>query len=57
LEGGYHLEGLRQSVRAVLQESTGRSLLTPEETREDGRPDLPVVQRVWSVQKNFWNRD
>jgi acetoin utilization deacetylase AcuC-like enzyme len=57
LEGGYHLEGLRQSVRAVLQELTGRSLLTPEETRGDGRPDLPVVQRVWSVQKNFWNRD
>jgi acetoin utilization deacetylase AcuC-like enzyme len=57
LEGGYHLEGLRQSVRAVLQELTGRSLLTPEETREDGRPDLPVVQRVWSVQGNYWKRD
>jgi acetoin utilization deacetylase AcuC-like enzyme len=57
LEGGYHLEGLRQSVRAVLQELTGRSLLTPEENREDGRSDLPVVQRVWSVQKNYWKRD
>jgi acetoin utilization deacetylase AcuC-like enzyme len=56
LEGGYHLEGLRQSVRAVLQELTGHSLLSSEETRRDSRPDLPVVQRVWSVQKNFWKR-
>ncbi|MBI5583998.1 MAG: histone deacetylase [Deltaproteobacteria bacterium] len=56
LEGGYHLEGLRQSVRAVLQELTGPSLLTPEETQRDCRPDLPIVQRVWSVQQNYWKR-
>jgi acetoin utilization deacetylase AcuC-like enzyme len=56
LEGGYHLEGLRQSVRAVLKELSGHSLLTLEETREDNRPDLPVVQRVWSVQQKYWKR-
>ena len=57
LEGGYHLEGLRQSVQAVLKELSGQSLLTPEERQPDRRPDLAVVQKVWSVQKKYWKRD
>jgi acetoin utilization deacetylase AcuC-like enzyme len=56
LEGGYHLEGLRQSVRAVLKELSGHSLLTLEEARGDNRPDLPVVQRVWAMQQKYWKR-
>lgn len=57
LEGGYHLEGLRLSVLAVIDELMGNSILGPEERQPDGRPDLAVVDKVWSIQKNYWKKD
>jgi acetoin utilization deacetylase AcuC-like enzyme len=54
LEGGYHLNGLRQSVLAVLRELQGASVLTPEETEPDSRADLAVVRQVWNVQQPYW---
>jgi acetoin utilization deacetylase AcuC-like enzyme len=57
LEGGYHLEGLNLSVRAVLKELLGESLLTAQEQRLDQRETLTVVERIWSVQKHFWKRN
>jgi acetoin utilization deacetylase AcuC-like enzyme len=56
LEGGYHLDGLRLSVRAVLKELLGETILSPEDLRPDSRTDLPIVGRAWSVQENFWKR-
>ena len=56
LEGGYHLDGLRQSVLAVLRELQGDSVLTPEETASDRRTDLPIVRQVWKVQQHYWKR-
>jgi acetoin utilization deacetylase AcuC-like enzyme len=57
LEGGYHLEGLSLSVKAVLKELMGESFLSPEEQQPDTRPDLKIVQRVWAIQNNYWKRD
>ena len=57
LEGGYHLEGLRLSVFAVLKELLGETVLSAKEQLPDSRPDLPVVEKVWSIQNNFWKRD
>ncbi len=56
LEGGYHLNGLSQSVLAVLRELQGDSVLTTEETRADTRADLPIVRQVWTVQQPYWKR-
>jgi acetoin utilization deacetylase AcuC-like enzyme len=57
LEGGYHLEGLNLSVMAVLKELLGETICSSREQLPDPRPDLPIVERVWSIQKNFWKRD
>lgn len=57
LEGGYHLEGLNLSVMAVLKELLGETTLCAQDQLPDPRPDLPIVERVWSIQKNFWKRD
>jgi acetoin utilization deacetylase AcuC-like enzyme len=57
LEGGYHLEGLHLSVMAVLKELLGETILSSREQLPDPRPDLPIVEKVWSIQKNFWKRD
>jgi acetoin utilization deacetylase AcuC-like enzyme len=54
LEGGYHLNGLRQSVLAVLRELQGKSVLTPEETEPDSREDLAIVRQVWNIQRCYW---
>ncbi|MGA3084301.1 MAG: histone deacetylase [Thermodesulfobacteriota bacterium] len=56
LEGGYHPEGLHFSVLAVLKELLGETILSTREQLFDTRPDLPIVEKVWSVQKNFWER-
>ena len=56
LEGGYHLNGLSQSVLAVLRELQGDSVLTTEETRADPRADLAIVRQVWTVQQAYWKR-
>ncbi len=57
LEGGYHLDGLRQSIRAVLRELQGDSILTPEETEADNRADLAIVRQVWKIQQSYWRRN
>ena len=57
LEGGYHLEGLRLSVSAVLKELLGESILSLEHQHPDNRPDLPIVEKIWSIQKHFWKKD
>ena len=56
LEGGYHLDGLHQSVLAVLRELQGDSVLTPEETELDHRADLAIVRQVWNVHQLYWKR-
>lgn len=56
LEGGYHLNGLRESVRAVLKELVGDSILTAENLRafEKGSPP-PIVEEVIRVQRPHWS--
>jgi acetoin utilization deacetylase AcuC-like enzyme len=55
LEGGYHLEGLRQSVKAVLKELAGESPLTPSDLDAFGRGVVPgVVEEVLKVQRPYW---
>jgi acetoin utilization deacetylase AcuC-like enzyme len=58
LEGGYHLDGLRDSVRQVLKKLRGD---TPdgrrgEKLREsvDHRMIDPVIKKVKEAQKPFW---
>lgn len=57
LEGGYHLGGLTLSVMSVIKELLGETILTAEEKSADLRPSLPIVEKVWSVQQNFWKRN
>lgn len=55
LEGGYHLEGLRESVRAVLKELVGDSILTAEDLKDFEKGAVPpIVQEVIQVQKDYW---
>jgi acetoin utilization deacetylase AcuC-like enzyme len=55
LEGGYHLEGLRQSVKAVLKELAGESPLTPSDLDAFERAVVPgVVEEVLKVQRPYW---
>ncbi len=56
LEGGYHLNGLRESVRAVLKELAGESIMTADhlEGLEKGAPP-PVIEDVIRVQKPYWS--
>jgi len=55
LEGGYHLTGLRESVKAVLKELVGDSVLTPSnlEALEKGTAP-PIVDDVIQVQEPYW---
>ena len=55
LEGGYHLTGLRDSVRAVLRELTGDSILTASDIEAFENEAAPsVVDEVIKVQKPYW---
>jgi acetoin utilization deacetylase AcuC-like enzyme len=58
LEGGYHLEGLRDSVREVLKTLRGGTLdgRRSEKLREavDHRMIDPVIKKVKEAQKPFW---
>lgn len=58
LEGGYHLDGLRDSVKEVLQTMRGDILPQGrnEEIREkvDHRLIDPILKRVKEAQKPFW---
>ncbi len=55
LEGGYHLTGLTESVRAVLRELAGDSILTARnlEVLEKGVAP-PVIDDVIQVQRPYW---
>ena len=55
LEGGYNLTGLRESVKAVLKELVGDSILTADELEafEKG-PVPPIVDKVIQVQRPYW---
>ena len=55
LEGGYHLGGLRDSVKATLKELTGNSVLTgaPAEKGLSGTTER-IMEEVRNVQKEFW---
>ncbi len=54
LEGGYNLQGLRDSVKAVLLELSGLTVNRTPET-EGGGPEVEaVIQRVSAVHGRFW---
>jgi acetoin utilization deacetylase AcuC-like enzyme len=55
LEGGYHVAGQRESVKAVLKELAGESILTQGDLAllEQGTPP-PVVEEVIQVQRAYW---
>ena len=55
LEGGYHLGGLRDSVKTTLKELTGNSVLTGthEEKALSGATER-IMEEVRKVQKDFW---
>jgi acetoin utilization deacetylase AcuC-like enzyme len=52
LEGGYHPEGLRNGVRAVLQTLTGRPARVPTNAPSSDADEL--IARIVSVHKNYW---
>ena len=55
LEGGYHLAGLRESVKAVLKELVGESILTADDLEDLKRGAVPrIVQEVMKVQRAYW---
>ncbi len=58
LEGGYHLEGLRDSVRAVLKTLRGEILADGRDKSIRKRADkdmiAPVIKRVKEIQRPFW---
>ncbi len=55
LEGGYHLTGLRESVRAVLKELVGDSILTADDLEGFAKGAAPpIVQQVIQVQRPYW---
>ncbi len=55
LEGGYHVAGQRESVKAVLKELAKESVLTQDDlaSLESGTPP-PVVEEVIQVQRAYW---
>lgn len=55
LEGGYHLLGLRDSIKAVLKELSHESILQENDLasfNESNSP--PIIKEVISVQKRYW---
>lgn len=55
LEGGYHLKGLRDSVKSTLQELAGDTQLNS--TEEVGNPSATterIIDEVKGVHKTFW---
>ncbi|MBW1676395.1 MAG: histone deacetylase [Deltaproteobacteria bacterium] len=56
LEGGYHLTGLKESVRAVLMELVGDSILTAGNLEGLEKGAVPgVVDDVIQVQRPYWS--
>jgi len=56
LEGGYDLQGLRDSVKAVLKEMRGESTIEGRDWsgQENQRILAPVLEKVKSIQWNYW---
>ena len=56
LEGGYHVEGQRDSVKEVLRELAGLRVTDLEELLSQGRDDvvLKLVERVRAAHRGFW---
>jgi acetoin utilization deacetylase AcuC-like enzyme len=56
LEGGYNLEGLRDSVKAVLKELRGESTIGDRDWsgQEDKRMLTPVLEKAKSIQGKYW---
>ena len=57
LEGGYHLDGLQESVKAVLKELKGESILGQEGlSREEAKATFidPIIHRVMNTHKDTW---
>jgi acetoin utilization deacetylase AcuC-like enzyme len=55
LEGGYHLAGLRESVKAVLKELSRDSMLTDDHLASlDKTNPPPVIKEVIEIQKKYW---
>ena len=56
LEGGYNLEGLRDSVKAVLKEMRGESSRGDRDWsgQEDQRIFAPVLEKAKSTQGKYW---
>jgi len=56
LEGGYNLEGLRDSVKAVLKELRGESTIGDRDWsgKEDQRKLAPVLEKARSIQRKYW---
>ena len=56
LEGGYNLQGLRDSVKAVLRELAGVSETSPTELldKADQRAFEHVTNQVIDVQRRYW---
>ncbi|HSR10421.1 MAG TPA: histone deacetylase, partial [Thermodesulfobacteriota bacterium] len=58
LEGGYHLEGLRDSAREVMKTLSGRTLSGGRDRDmaklADSRLIDPVLKKVKDTQKHFW---
>ncbi len=56
LEGGYHLNGLRDSVKATLRELSGDSILKGAKGEEKILSSTEtIIKKVRGVQKNFWS--
>lgn len=56
LEGGYHLEGLKESVKAVLLELLGASRAPIERILSKGDPRMVdrILKQVYQIHGNFW---
>ncbi len=58
LEGGYHLDGLRDSVKEVLRTLSGEVLAGGRNEKMRGEIDHrlidPVIRKVKETQKSFW---
>ncbi len=56
LEGGYNLQGLRDSVKSVLKELRGESTIKDQDWsgKEDRRILNPVLDKAKSIQSGYW---
>jgi len=56
LEGGYHLGGLRESVKATLKELTGYSILSGSERKGKQLSNAKeIIRKVKGIHKEFWS--